>query len=333
MAQVDCPVLLVANPVSGNGKSSRLIDSILRGGPAVAALSAAVEGGDPRDWPIVRTTADGGWRAEVEASIKTRGTRVLVVIGGDGTLMAAAALLHRLVQEDKEFSKRLSMVPVPGGRGNDFVRAFYGYTEKDGPFWEWAERRISSQRIRWASQSLDLGSSNGHLFLNMASLGFGGRVVENAQGRNAFWSKTPLVYQVEGLLEMVGGGEVWCDVKVDGASVYAGKFFGGFVGNGAANGAGLYWTREARLDDGMLNAIVFPKPGVVEMMRTMKAVKSVSVSAPPLPLRHKLMSGSEIVLYFDRPTALELDGDYINSAMSHGFKCLPQALNSWVIKK
>ncbi|MBI3542511.1 MAG: hypothetical protein HY075_04475 [Deltaproteobacteria bacterium] len=328
MAQ-DNRILIVGNPVSGNGRGARLLEAARRNEGAVRSLAAAAAAGDPANWPIVQTTRGGEWKTEVEAFVKTRGIRTVMAIGGDGTLMEVAAHLYGMRAD----ADGLSLVPVPGGRGNDFARAYYGYRLEDGEFWEWAADAAGGATRRWSRQTLDLGSANGRVFINMASIGYGGKVVENAQQRQAFWSKTSAVYQVEGLLAFAGGGRGRVDVKVDGESVYTGPFFGAFVGNGKANGSGLYWTRAARFDDGKLDAIVFPKPGLLEMARSMNAIKSTATPPPDIVMRHKAIQGAEIVFYFDEPVALELDGDFVGDAMQHGFKCLAQALNTWVLKK
>ena len=320
----DSRVLVLANPASGNGRAEALLSGLRRGTSAVLQLAERCGAGNPDAWPVLRTTADGAWKIEVEAYIKTRGLRTIMVLGGDGTLMEVAALLYSL-----RAIGGLSMIPIPSGRGNDVSRAFYGYSLEDGEFWDWAAGTIEREGRQWVKTDLDLASANGKLFINMASIGYGGRVVENAQNRKAFWSKTSLVYQVEGLLALSARAEGSCDVKVDGKSVYTGPFFGAFVGNGMANGSGLYWTRKARFDDGKIDGIVFAKPGMLDMARSVSAVKLKA--EPPMP--HTYFQGADIVFHFDRPAALELDGDYIGNALSHELKCLPKALNSWVLKK
>ncbi|MBI3555175.1 MAG: hypothetical protein HY074_02785 [Deltaproteobacteria bacterium] len=326
MAQTvkDNRILILVNPASGNGRGEELLKGATHAAGGVMQLAERCQAGSPSDWPVVHTTKDGAWKIEVEAYLRTRGLRTVMVIGGDGTLMEAASLLYSL-----RALGGLSMIPIPGGRGNDFSRTFYGYSLEQGDFWEWAANSIEREGRQWKRCDLDLASANGKLFINMASIGYGGKVVENAQNRKAFWSKTSLVYQVEGVLAMTSGAGGSCNVKVDGKSVYMGPFFGAFVGNGQANGSGLYWTTGARFDDGKIDGIVFPKPGMLDMIRTMSAIKA---KEDP-PMRHTDFQGAEIVFHFDRPTALELDGDYMGNALSHELKCLPNALNSWVLKK
>lgn len=310
------PFVVVVNPSSGEGRGQALLDEMVANTPSVQVLSKDVEAGEPVTWPVLRTTKDGAWKHELEVQLRGRNAQGVVAIGGDGTLMEVAQVLEAA----KRPAGTLSLVPVPGGRGNDFVRGLNGYSLKDGAYWAWA-----SKRKRWQKRPLDLASANGKVFINVASVGYGGRVVEKAHNRNAFWSRSSLVYQVEGALALMesGGGKV--EIKVDGASIYAGEFFGAFIGNGKANGSGLFWMPEADTGDGRLDGIAFPRPGVLEMLKTMNAIKE----RKPPALRHTSFRGESIVMHFDRQTPLELDGDYVGSGLHHEFRCLKGALSVW----
>jgi diacylglycerol kinase family enzyme len=173
---------------------------------------------------------------------------------------------------------------------------------------------------------MDLASANGRLFINMASLGYGGEVVEKTHSREAFWSKTSMVYQVEGALGLLGVQGCRCELKADGEVAYRGEFFGAFVGNGKANGSGLFWTPTAEIDDGKLDAVVFGKPGLLSMATALSAVKK----RKPPSFKHTVARATELVFHFDRPTALELDGEFVGRSLTHEFKCLPQALQVWL---
>ena len=109
------------------------------------------------------------------------------------------------------------MISLPGGRGNDFVRGFYGYSseqENSGigrtrvrlrePSWHPKATRSRERRRQDLSQHGERGLR-------------GPGVVENAQpsARPSGRSRA-LVYQVEGVIAMASGGDVSVNVKVDG---------------------------------------------------------------------------------------------------------------------
>jgi diacylglycerol kinase family enzyme len=270
---------------------------------------------------VIETTVDGAWKDELATQIATGQISTVVAIGGDGTLMEVARWLY-------EARSKVPLFAVPAGRGNDFVRGLHGFAWNDGQsgdFWDWCAKHQSG----WSKGTLDLASADGRVFLNMASIGYGGRIVEKVNTRKAFWSKSPLVYQIEGAIALLDSGESKVEVKVNGKSEFIGEFFGAFVGNGRANGAGLYWTSDARFDDGRLDLITFQRPGVFEMA---KALNEVKAQRKP-PFRHQRFQSEELSLHFDQPTALELDGDYVGQFTQCGFKCLPKAFTAWVLKK
>lgn len=306
--------LIVVNPISGGGRGEQLLNKIVRGTKAMQILADQARIEHPDSWQVLHTTKDGSWKKELESRLKGHLADVVIAIGGDGTLMETASVL-------KNF-REVAMLPVPGGRGNDCIRALCGYTLKHGDFFEWALTQKT-----WAKKPLDLGDANGNLFINMASIGYGGDVVQKAHERSAPWSKTSLVYQIEGALGLFETKERQCEVKVDDRVVYQGPFFGAFVGNGQCNGAGLYWTRNASFHDGKLDVIAFRRPKIFQMLGALSAVKKKEAPG----FEHSEAQGSEIVFHFDQPTALELDGDYRGNALRHGFKCLPHSLNVWVL--
>jgi diacylglycerol kinase family enzyme len=306
--------VIVVNPVSGGGRAGRLLADALAGAPALTVLAGDLALGSPGDWPVLETTADGGWRKELETRLGSRGVKAVLVIGGDGTITECASVMYSA----RGNGERVALVPIPGGRGNDLLRGLCGFGSDEGDFWKWA-----AARKKWKRARLDLGSANGRIFANMASIGYGGRVVEKAHNRDAVWSKTAMVYQVEGALALFEDGRGRCELTGDGRRVYADAFFGAFVGNGKANGAGLFWTAGADPGDGKLDALVFPRPGVLAMARSLGAVKA---RKPPL-FKHEYAQATELVFHFDRPTALELDGDFAGSSLTHEFRCLPGALD------
>ena len=316
--------LVVVNPASGGGRSETMLSGLLASGnDGVAKLSARLEAGEPSSWPVVRTTKDDSWKLEAETQIRSGHINSMIVIGGDGTIMEAASFLYQLKRDGVVGVTNAAtpgIVPLPGGRGNDFIRGLYGYSLDDGDFWAWLSQK------QWTSKFLDFGSANGKLFLNMASVGYGGEVVEKAQSRKALWSGTSMVYQVEGVLGMLEAASCRCEVKADGNVVYNGDFFGAFVGNGKANGGGLFWTPLASIDDGKLDAIMFAKPGLLAMASSLSAIKK----RKPATFKNSTAQASEFVFHFDKPAALELDGEYCGRALTHEFKSLPQALRAWI---
>ncbi|MTB72784.1 hypothetical protein GGG17_12590 [Arsenicicoccus sp. MKL-02] len=98
---------------------------------------------------------------------------VLVVLGGDGTLRAAATGVAR---------SGAVLAPLPGGSGNDLCRHL----------------RISLDPLRaaaalpsWTEQRMDLGDVDGQPFLTIATLGFTAAINEQA---NRVHRRGPFIY-------------------------------------------------------------------------------------------------------------------------------------------
>ncbi|MEW6058032.1 MAG: diacylglycerol kinase family protein [Bdellovibrionota bacterium] len=313
--------LIIHNPASGSGKSSKALREVLTPGASMQGLMKLAGATNPSSWPIVETTENETWKERALGFLMAGRVAAVVVIGGDGTFAEAVRMLYgQKVKSALPGIAQVAFVPIPAGRGNDFVKTLCGFTQESEKFWAWAD-----QAQGWTDQAIDLVSANGRVFLNMASIGYGGHVVEKAQSRNAFWSKSSLVYQIEGALALVESKEVRCEVKADGETVYSGAFFGGFVGNGKANGSGLYWLPEAALSDGKMDFIVFPKPSILEMGKTIKEVKNRRRPA----FNHYSSKASDLTFHFDQEVALELDGDLCESKAVLEFHALPRALRVW----
>jgi len=317
MEQSGMKFLVIVNPQSGSGRSKKYLQELQEIPSSIATLLSEQNLESPKTWPVIWTTQDGSWKKDVRELLLRKGEfSGVAAIGGDGTLAETVALIY-------ETKSDAALFAVPGGRGNDFVRGLLGYSKRKGNFWEW-----SALQGKWAKKPLDLGQSGDRVFLNMASVGYGGRVVENAQSRRAFWSQSPFVYQVEGILGMFEPDTGTCLIEVDGKKVYDGKFFGAFVGNGPANGNGLFWTPDASFFDQRLDVIAFERPHMVEAAVSLRRIKKKERPT----FSHEMSQGKTITMKFDRHTALELDGDFVSNAMSHSFKCLAGAIKAWVLE-
>ncbi len=94
------PLLLIANADAGSTDAERLEEAL-----RVLRASTSVE---------VATTSDAG---ELDSVLHRRGQRMIVVAGGDGSLHAVIAALHRRHELDDAV---VGLLPL--GTGNDFAR-------------------------------------------------------------------------------------------------------------------------------------------------------------------------------------------------------------------
>ncbi|HRK02237.1 MAG TPA: diacylglycerol kinase family protein [Oligoflexia bacterium] len=301
-------VIEIVNPRSGNGRAQRLADTSELKKKVYDSILNNTNGNARHK---IETDLEGRWLKELVSVAKSQPDALLAVFGGDGTLslVAQTVLAHALATK---------LLFIPGGRGNDFTRCLFGREFQEKDFLDWAVQK------HWQASPIDLGQCNERVFLNMASIGYGGSVVENVHERNAFWSKSPAVYQVEGALALLAEPEV--SVAVDEGDstkkIYIGPIFGAFVGNGCANGSGLYWVPEARCDDGKLDLFLLRKPGFFSMLKALKEVKLKQ----KLSCDHQIATAKTFRLQFEKPVALELDGEYCGRHQSFEIKTVARAI-------
>lgn len=310
-------LIAVINPISGGGRARRMAEHFFQRSSLI--LKQLGMGQVAGSFPRIETDAEGVWRRRLSEKLhEAGGPQLILAFGGDGTLSQTACTVH-----DAGLMEASTLFLVPGGRGNDFTRTLYGRTFLEDEFWVWVASK------KWTSRPVDLAVCNGMKFLNMASVGYGGKVVENVHNRKAFWSKTAAVYQVEGALALFGEKNTHGVIhSVDNLgtteTLYDGDVFGAFVGNGSANGSGLFWTPKAVTDDGKLDAVVFRKPSFLEMLKTLNEVKR----ARDPRISHRRGVASSFVFEFREPVAIELDGEYRGRADKIQFSTILNALRA-----
>lgn len=237
---------------------------------------------------------------------------VYIVVGGDGTLSQLNGLL-----QSTEFTGRALVVPFFGGRGNDFAKSIYpnkkrgdcaAVTSFDTLVNYWADAAVLKQYVPQVIP-IDAVQINGRYLLNIASLGYGGGVVENtsAQKRaSSLLSGTSLVYQIEGVRSYMNTPEYSVEF-VSATETFEAVVWGCFIGNGKANGHGLYWTPKASLSDGLFDIVWFRRPSLLPMLQTIQNVKQ---QKPP-SATHRYEQWSQATLRSKTPIPIEMDGEFV----------------------
>lgn len=265
-------IALLFNPVSGRGRALVAAQAIQRG---------LVERGFRVELlPTERRPASEWLRP------KLAGIRHLVVAGGDGAVRLAAPEAAR------------AGVPIwhaPCGTENLFARAF-GMSR--------GAAAIAAAVGEGRTRRIDLATANDEHFAIMASVGFDAEVVHRLSAARTGgishlsyarpilelvgrWQPARLSWTVDGEREELGTGLV-------------------VVGNLPNYGVGLNPAREARPDDGLLDAVFIPARGAFDLLPWVPLLRT------GLHLRHPMLRmrrGAEIVLAAAGGARLQLDGD------------------------
>ncbi|CAD5108142.1 lipid kinase YegS [Zestomonas carbonaria] len=230
-------------------------------------VRAAVQARREAGWDLaVRLTwEDGDARRLVDEALAA-GFPTLIAGGGDGTLRDVAEALVRA-------GGQASLALLPLGTANDFARA------AGVPLLP-AE---ALELLDLPARPVDLGEADGHLFLNMATGGFGSKVTANTS---------------EDLKKVLGGAAYFLTGLTRFSEVHSsfgrftgpdfaweGEFLALGIGNGRQAGGGHELCPQALADDGLLDLCIVPAAqDVVGTLGTLLSggilgLQSVSVGA------------------------------------------------------
>lgn len=211
----------------------------------------------------------------------------LIAGGGDGTLREVADTLARMNSD-------IGLALMPLGTANDFARSAQIPEEP-------AEALALAQQ---PAVPVDLIEMNGHLFMNMASGGFGAKVTAQT-------SET-LKKVFGGMAYMLTGLKQIKDLKPMNGRFSAqdyeweGPFLIVSVGNGRQAGSGNVLCPQAHIDDGVLDFSILPAPeGFVDAINE---VWSDEIGLDSMYLRGR---SPWLTIRLDEPMDVNLDGEPI----------------------
>ncbi|AYC33455.1 lipid kinase YegS [Pseudomonas cavernae] len=254
-------------------------------------VRAAVQARRDEGWELaVRLTWEAGDARRLVDEALAAGFPILIAGGGDGTLREVA---EALVQAGGGAS--LALLPL--GTANDFARAA-GVPLLPGE---------ALELLEVAPRPIDLGEVGGHLFLNMATGGFGSKVTASTS---------------EELKKVLGGAAYFLTGLTRFSEVHSafGRFSGpGFawegeflalgIGNGRQAGGGHLMCPQALVDDGLLDLCIVP--AAQDLVGTLGTLLSGGI----LGLESVSISARLPWLEIDAPEGLDvnLDGEPMES--------------------
>lgn len=231
------PIPVILNPAARGDRAGRLEDE-------VRALSPRVE-----IWP---TTAAGDARRLALQAV-SEGREIVVAAGGDGTI-------NEVVNGLAGSNVALGLLPL--GTMNVFA------SELGVPAGRWKECwRIIDGGV---TRAVDLPTANGRHFIQLAGIGFDAQAVAgvNREDKRALG---PLSYLLSASQVLSGEDppvgvvvESHCGRRVEGRFA--------LIGNGRFYGGKLPLFKRARLDDGLLDIVVFKRLSHFDLLRYFRGV-------------------------------------------------------------
>jgi diacylglycerol kinase (ATP) len=230
-------VSVIINPLAGlfrrAGQGER------HAGLARAVLAAARVDAD------IHLTTHAGHARTLAAAARAQGADLVCAWGGDGTVNEVASVLA--------FGD-VPLAIVPVGSGNGLARAL-------------GVPRRPAAALRHAldapARSIDAGEIAGHLFFNVAGVGFDAHIAaefSRAAGQRGFRRYAQIVAR-----ELFAYAPRPCRVTID-TLVTTHRAFLLTVANGSQWGNGAIVAPEARLDDGLLDLVSVEAPSPLQRL-------------------------------------------------------------------
>jgi YegS/Rv2252/BmrU family lipid kinase len=267
--------VIIINPISG-GASPRAARA-----RAQLALAVVDAHGDPVE--VLMTEAVGHARELAKSAVR-RGARLVLAWGGDGTINEVASALA---------FDEVPLGIVPAGSGNGLARELGVHPR--------AERAIA-EALHAVPRPMDLGEIDGHLFANMAGIGFDAHIASRfatATRRGfigyagitarALTSYVPQHYRVT-----IGGVET------------AHRAVLVTIANSAQFGNNARIAPGARVDDGELDLVVFEERSRIATLCQMPRLFNGTVARVRGCTIRRIR---EVTIESDEPMAYHVDGE------------------------
>jgi diacylglycerol kinase (ATP) len=285
---------------------------------------AAENGAAGRRWPELAHRAAGlglrgdallserpGQLADLARKAAHDGARLLVAVGGDGTVNEIANGIAGLDVE---------LAVIPRGTGWDFVRT-YGISRRLEQAVEVAlqgrTREVDLGRARYRAWD---GAERESLFANIASAGMSGAIAKRAnETSKALGGKASYLWATLAVFAR------WCNdevrVLVDGGE-HAGRMHDVVVANGRYFGGGMKICPDAEPDDARFDVLLIGDLTKRDLLLTLpKTYRGTHLPHP----KATLLRGASVEVETPEPLPIELDGEQPGTTPVR-FEIVPRAL-------
>ncbi len=269
-------VVLLVNTIAGKGKG-RLVARRISQSLDSHDLESKIVSDDPE-----------------KAAKLARDARAIVVIGGDGTLRAAARAFIQLQILPPP------ILPVPMGTAN-LMGKYLGID------WDNEElpAHVAQSLIQGKIWNCDVAAVNGEPFLLVAGVGIDAQIVHEVD-RLRHGPINYASYFLPAAKTLVSYEYPSLEASVDGRSVFALAPAVAFVGNVSQYGTGFAMLPDARPDDGLLDLCIVPVKSRFEAIR-----KFLLSAAGEHVLEEGVVHvrGKEIAIRSPKNVPVQADGD------------------------
>ena len=273
-------VVAILNPISGAGADVHAAEH------RTALLASELDRRGLRADAEIHLTSHAGHARALATAAVHGGAHLVLVWGGDGTANEAGAAL---------IETGVPLGLVPAGSGNGLAAALR--TPRD-------PRAAIAAALDGPTRAIDAGRLAGRPFLNIAGIGVDARVASlfnlRAKGTRGWWP-----YILLGVTEGCRYSGRRYEIDLDGERLALHGLLIAF-GNGGEYGNGVRLTGAARLDDGLLEAILIEdRPVLARFWHARHLVRGTADLAPRVIVRRV----RHAVVRTDGPMDYHVDGE------------------------
>ncbi len=281
----DGPVPLLYNPASGGGRG------LFKTKEAEAVL--ALHDITVRKIP----TRHPGHAGPLVAELVDDGEKVILVVGGDGTISEAA---------QGAVGKDVCLGLLPGGTGNDFLRHFgiTSMTEAANRIAKGKVQNVDAARVIWQD---DAGADCERFSINIVATGFAARVADRTNRQYKFLGK--MGYSAAVLRELASLRSDATQMSCDGANL-DGNYPMVAACNTAYTGGGMWMAPEADAHDGNLDWIALDK---VNRGQLLSLFSKIFKGEHRDHAKVHMGIGKNLTVAPSRPSPILIDGDVLGT--------------------
>jgi diacylglycerol kinase (ATP) len=252
-----------------------------------------------------------GHLIELARAAVDEGARLVVAVGGDGTLNE---VVNGIAERDVE------LATIPLGTGMDFVRTYAIPTKFDDAVrvaLQGATRTIDAGRVSYRTWG---GVDAQRWFANVGSVGMSGAVAQRANGMSkALGGKATFLYALTRVFFEWENTEV--TVKLDDGE-RRGRMHDVVVANGVWHGGGMMLAPGALPDDGLFDVVLIGDVSKVDFLTTApKIYKGRHVTHPKVAV----LRSKRVQVDAAEPLPIEVEGEQIGTTPAV-FEVVPGAL-------
>jgi len=256
-----------------------------------------------------------GHAIELAKSAVGKGYRLVVSVGGDGTINEIVNGLH-----DAGSMADVMLGIISTGTGSDYIRTI-GISPRHG---EACQCFVSPRKLTvdlGVVEYFDRGQAVRRLFVNFAGLGFDAEVVKATTQRFKYLGSLPS-YLLGLLTTLVCYQNKRVTLKLDGQTEER-KVCVVLMGNGRYGGGGMLATPHADLMDGLLDVLIIDDLSKPDLLWSLPRVyRGTHLTHPKVTIKR----AREVEILPTEPMSLQADGELLGEIPAR-FGVIPAALN------